>query len=99
MAEPKGLAINLSETAGDPSGRARRILMAQGACIDGRTTVFGASDQRRHGNGLNFWDRQNRVIRVCPGGPCGNPVGRFARCGQPADGIGDDQWTDLRNNS
>src|SRR5262249_55333026 len=27
------------------------------------------------GDGLNFWDRQNRADRGCPGGPCGNQAG------------------------
>src|SRR4029450_11713688 len=101
MAEPRGTAIDLSETAGDPKW----------ACPNGHTTggVLNRCLHRQEGNrfpsfrsseggdGLNFWDTQNRGDRGCPGGPCGNQAGGSApRCSLPADGIGDDQWTDLR---
>jgi hypothetical protein len=40
MAMPRGSAIDLSETAGDPKRACpTRILMAQVACIDRRATV------------------------------------------------------------
>jgi len=77
MAAPKGTAIDLSETAGDPKrdfpcGSLNRCLHRQEG---NRFPSFRSSEG---GGGLNFWDRRNRVDRGCPGGPCGNQAGGFA---------------------
>jgi len=77
MAAPRGTAIDLSETAGDPIGRAHEGL--NGCLHRQEGNRFPSFRMSEGGGGLNFWDRQNRVDRGCPGGPCGNQAGGFAR--------------------
>ena len=79
MAAPRGIAIDLSETAGDPSGHAQEGLKDASGLHRQEGNRFPSFRYSEGGGGLNFWDRRNRVDRGCPGGPCGNQADGCAR--------------------
>ena len=98
MAAPRGTAIDLSETAGDPKRDAREALKDLDRLHRQEGNRFAVLPiVRKAVGGLNFWDRQNRVDRGMSRRPMWQP-GRRVRTERslPADGIGDDQWTDQR---
>src|SRR5262249_37367229 len=87
----------LSETAGAAPGSPAG-LNPQGPAIDRRTSISTAVPRKGAAGGrLELLGQAHRSLPgAVPGGSKRNPAGQALR-GRPADGIGDDQWTDREN--